>query len=76
MVEEQKIIYEHRTIENPPDLKIELTRGQRATYGWTISYFGKNLTEVLQVIKDVDNNLKAEYENSDLDYIRNKGKKT
>jgi hypothetical protein len=61
MSEEQKIIHEHRNIENPPDLKIEITRGQRGGYGWTITYSGKNLADILDRIQFADTLLRGSY---------------
>ena len=57
----ETIIHEHRNIENHPDLKVELTRGQKGGYGWTITYSGKTNLGVFQTIRDMDESLRQQY---------------
>jgi hypothetical protein len=44
-------------------LKVELTRGMRGTYGWTISVKGNKSrhTELLAKIREIDTLLKEQY---------------
>ncbi len=48
----------HRTAEN---LKIKLTKGQKASYGWEISCAGASLPDVLSQLRAADAALKAEW---------------
>ena len=35
-------------------VKIELARGQRGTYGWTVTVYGKTATEAIKYATDAD----------------------
>jgi len=57
----ETVIHEHRTVENPPDLKVELARGMKGQYGWTITFTGKDIETVLKGIQEADMKLRTSY---------------
>ncbi len=42
-------------------ISIEIARGQRGTYGWTIKIYGSDLDTILAQIRESDTKLSAEY---------------
>ena len=46
---------------SPEPLKVKLTKGQKDSYGWEISASGKDISEILSLIRSADQALKAEY---------------
>ena len=61
MAEEQVVRHEHFSFRPEPELKVTVTRGQRGGYGWEITYSGKELDEVLRVIKEADEKLRKTF---------------
>lgn len=57
----QKTLSVHVSVPSEPALKVEITRGQRGGYGWTISFSGQDMDKVLKVIKEVDARLREEF---------------
>lgn len=45
------------------DIKVEVTRGQKGTYGWTVTNYGNSKDEVIPTIKEVDQALRELYAN-------------
>ena len=43
--------------------KIELAKGQRGTYGWTVTTYAKTVTEAIDQLKIVDEQLKESFGN-------------
>lgn len=43
--------------------KIELAKGQRGAYGWTITTYAKTVTEAIDQLKIVDSQLKETFGN-------------
>ena len=41
---------------------VEVERGQRGGYGWTIKVHGKNPAEILKTIQDLDQQLRDQYQ--------------
>ncbi|AEA46687.1 hypothetical protein [Archaeoglobus veneficus] len=60
-MEQQVIRHEHFSFRPEPELKISVTRGQRGGYGWEITYTGKDMDEVLRVIKEADEKLRRTF---------------
>ena len=58
---DQKILHVHTNVSNEPQLKIELTRGQRGGYGWTITYAHQDFEKVFETIKKADERLRKEF---------------
>ena len=56
-----KYIHEHTNVQNPPSLKVQVERGQRGGYGWTISLEGYNWETAKHALKIIDADLKADY---------------
>jgi len=50
----QRIVYDE-------PIKIQLERGQRGGYGWTISVRGKDSAVIIGKIKDLDDKLKSDF---------------
>ena len=57
----QKTLSVHVSVPQEPALKVEITRGQRGGYGWTISFSGQDMEKVLATIKEVDARLREEF---------------
>ena len=57
----QKTLSVHVSVPQEPTLKVEITRGQRGGYGWTISFSGQDMEKVLATIKEVDAKLREEF---------------
>ncbi len=57
----QKSLSVHVSVPSEPQLKVEITRGQRGGYGWTISFAGQDMEKVLATIKEVDAKLREEF---------------
>lgn len=47
--------------ESSNPVKIEVTRGQKGNYGWTISVSGSNHIGILNQVKELDTQLKADF---------------
>ena len=58
---DQKVLHLHSNIPSEPQLKIELTRGQRGGYGWTITYAHQDIEKVFEVIRKADKRLREEF---------------
>ena len=54
----QTVRHDHFTHPKQPELKIELSRGQKGSYGWTISYNGEDLDAVVNKIREADAKLR------------------
>lgn len=54
---DQRVLHIHADFKEP-QLKVELTRGQKGNYGWSISYSSKSIKETLDVIFEVDQRLR------------------
>ena len=48
------------TVSDDP-IKVELSRGQKGTYGWTITVKGSNVFFVKDTIADIDLHLRTQY---------------
>ena len=46
---------------------VEITRGQRGGYGWTVKVRGQDPGQVLAAIRELDTRLRAEYMTSESD---------
>jgi len=57
----QKMLTVHVSIPSEPALKVEITRGQRGGYGWTITFSGQDIEKVLATIREVDARLREEF---------------
>jgi hypothetical protein len=57
----EAIRHDHFTHPKPPELKVELARGQKGSYGWTISYNGKDADEIISKIREVDAKLREAF---------------
>jgi len=57
----QKTLSVHVSVPQEPSLKVELTRGQRGQYGWTITFSHQDMEKALSVIKEVDARLREEF---------------
>jgi len=44
--------------------KVELAKGQKGSYGWTITTYGQSLEEVIANLELADSALKARYGNN------------
>ena len=53
----------HGTIkhESSNPIKVEVTRGQKGSYGWTISISGTDIQDILADIKSTDAVLRADF---------------
>jgi hypothetical protein len=53
----------HYTYTSPavPLVGVRLERGQRGNYGWTIHYEGVAPSQVLEMLRQMDRTLRAEY---------------
>jgi len=61
-VSELKVTGEVRHIhENVAPISIELTRGQRGAYGWSIKVYGEKMDDIIAEIEKADNKLREEY---------------
>jgi hypothetical protein len=49
--------------KNASNLSIEVERGQRGGYGWTIKVYGCEFLDVADQIKAIDSSLRATYLN-------------
>ena len=47
--------------ESTNPIKIEVTRGQKGSYGWTISVSGSDQDTILAQVKAADNQLKQDF---------------
>jgi hypothetical protein len=56
---DQRILHQYGKAPEPA--KIKLIKGQKSSYGWEISYSGSDFTEIIQKIKEADDNLKLIY---------------
>jgi hypothetical protein len=63
-----KYIHEHKWEPTPPKVKVEVTKGQKGDYGWTIGvelpieFLGEKYRITgLKIISDVDQKLKEEF---------------
>lgn len=56
-----KYIHEHTNVQNPPSLKVQVERGQRGGYGWTITLEGETWETLKQALKIIDADLKAAF---------------
>ena len=54
---DQRVLHIYADFKEP-QLKVELTRGQKGNYGWSISYSSKSIKETLDVIFEVDQKLR------------------
>ncbi len=54
----QTIRHDHYTHPKQPELKIEVSRGQKGSYGWTITYNGTDLEAVIEKIREADAKLR------------------
>lgn len=59
--EEVTKIVKHVQGESPEPLTLELDRGQKGTYGWTIKVKGNEKTEMLRQIEDLNSILTEKY---------------
>jgi hypothetical protein len=50
------------THESGNPAKIEVTRGQRGGYGWTISLAGSDPGAIVDQLKEIDTNLQASFQ--------------
>ena len=57
----QKSLTVHVSVPSEPQLKVEITRGQRGGYGWTISFRHQDVEKVIATIKEVDARLREEF---------------
>ena len=48
-------------VTHADQVKIELVRGQRGSYGWTITAYGANLAEAISRIRSADSSLDEPY---------------
>jgi len=58
IVPSQTIRHDHYTHPKQPELKIEVSRGQKGSYGWTITYNGTDLDAVIEKIREADEKLR------------------
>ncbi|AGK61472.1 hypothetical protein Asulf_01489 [Archaeoglobus sulfaticallidus PM70-1] len=54
----QTIRHEHHTMPKPPEIKVTLTRGQKGSYGWEITYNGTDSEFIISKIKYIDEKLR------------------
>lgn len=59
--EQKHIIVENLYGAQQEPLKIELDRGQKGTYGWSITARGSDMAEVLSRLRAADAALRHEY---------------
>jgi len=44
-------------------VKIELAKGQKGSYGWTVTTYGKSIADAIETLKATDLALKSEFGN-------------
>ena len=50
----------HTSVIDSP-VKVEVSKGQRGSYGWTVTVSGKTVDEVLKLIDEADEKLLEKY---------------
>ncbi|WP_309493777.1 hypothetical protein [Candidatus Hecatella orcuttiae] len=58
LIPSQTIRHDHYTHPKQPELKIEVSRGQKGSYGWTITYNGTDLDAIIEKIREADTKLR------------------
>ena len=60
----KNIVVEHLYGNSIEPIKIKLTKGQKASYGWEIACAGSDIAEILKQLRMADEMLKKEYGSS------------